>query len=331
MTGKRRFEDWMCFFALAALAFFAPNSTSAQGSAGVPECRADQLLGYYQDAGLSMAHDYANVVVRNRSVSACQLKGLPRIRQFDQHGKELQGGITGGCAEHSAGEPCTKLTLGPLQQAAFAIGMLDGTGLDNPVCANKLVLDSPRGSTHTWPALVLIGFTSCGRVGPQDLVYKTTPGVKIDPYTDMQASFPHGVPSGDWLLNLIDANAGHGQPHGPYAQGYDPPFTLILQNPDDSLLQPAVGTWCDGGVTINLRGPTGKAVPQTELPCDVPQSNEKINIRRANALALTLYLYGLGYDLSQPGEYKLNVKWRLGTSAAPILLQSNEITFTVAR
>src|SRR5713101_2587536 len=103
----------------------------------------------------------------------------------------------------------------------------------------------------------------------------------------------------------MDANAGLNHPAGPYAPGYDPPFKLILQNRNDSLLAPTVETWCGGGVTIELRGPDGKLMPRIPPPCEVPQSTNPVTTHFANySLALTLYLYDLGYDLCPPGEYK---------------------------
>jgi len=188
---------------------------------------------------------------------------------------------------------------------------------------------------------------SCGSVEPHALEYQTTPGVEIDPYMDMRATFPRGVPSGDWFLNLIDAHAAVSGRSGPYAQGYDPPFALILQNRNDSLLLPAAETWCGGGVTMELRGPGGNLLGRTPPSCEAPKSRDPMLAPPRYTLALTLYLYDLGYDLSPPGEYKLRVRWRLAsctrltegdscpagtsTESSSVVVESNEIVFTVAK
>jgi hypothetical protein len=338
----------------------------AQEAAKIPMCRSAQLLPYYEGAGLSMGRDYVNVVIRNRSATSCRLRGLPRIRQFDDHGKQISGGISGGCRDVPSREPCGDLILNPGQRAAFELNMSDGGGLDNPICAKRLILDSPSG-TKTWPALTIEGFLSCADIEPQfeisadqeftqssaALEYHTTSAVEIDPYTRISDQFPRGVPSGGWSLSLNDSDFVQNHGSGPYQRGYDPPFTLILLNQNDSLIVPAIATWCDGSVTIELRGPDGKLLPRTAPPCQAPRDAadepiEAISLSSTHSLALSLYLYDLGYDLSRPGEYKIKVRWQLlrcaiaadveescsvGTESAagPVTVESNEVAFIVRK
>lgn len=344
MKHKGKRTPLMSFFVLSLMALIAPGVARAQGGAKVPICNENQLLAYYQGWGLSMATDYAKVIFRNRSAYTCRLHGLPRIRQFDEQNKELHAGFPGGCPKDPAPEPCDDLVLKPSQRASFIIAMSDGTGLENPICAYKLVLDSPPHGGRSWPLLTLEGFVSCGRIGPYAFEYQTTSGVEIDPYTSMGASFPRGVPSGGWSLNLIDANAAMGHPPGTYEPRYDPPFSLILQNENPISLLPTAKTWCDGGVTIELRGPDRKLLRRTPPPCEEPESRNPGLSPPISTLALTLYLYDLGYDLTRTGEYNLRARWRLPastpraagqsgsaeTSNDSVLVESNEIIFTVS-
>jgi hypothetical protein len=326
------------FLSIGLLLCFAPSAARGQDDLKTPLCRADQLLAYYQGWGLSMAHDYVKIVVRNRSAITCQLQGFARIRQFDRHGKKLSGGSLGGCPKGPTREICEQLILKPGQRASSVISMLDGTGLDNPVCASQLKLDSPPG-TDNWPRLTIDGIASCGGVGPGPLEYQTTPGVEIDPYARMQASFPRGLSVDGSSLDLVDAHAELGHSPGPYENGYDPPFELNL----NGLLSSAAQTWCDA-VTIELRGPGGDLLPRTPSPCVAPESR---NPYLPNRSALTFYLYDVGFDLRSPGEYKLKVQWRLPTcegpnenescsvssasGTKPIFVESNEITFKIKK
>jgi hypothetical protein len=325
---------------LTLLVLITTRVAAAQARARYPICRENQLLVYYQDWGLSMATDYAKVVSRNRSASTCRV-WLPRIRQFDKRAK-LPGGFPGGCPQNSPPEPCGDLVLKPRQRASFIIGMADGTGIENPICAHRLVLDSPPNEKGSWPLLTLEGFVSCARIIPYPLKYQTTPGVEIDPYIRMQGSFPRGAASAGWSLNLIDY-AGLDHARRPYNAHYDPPFTLIIENEDEIPLLPLAETWCDGGVTIELRGPEGKLLPRTPPPCNEPESRNPVLSPPGGMVALNLYLYDLGYDLTRPGEYRLKVRWWVPaspprakrqsgsteTSNKSVTVESNEIVFTV--
>jgi hypothetical protein len=242
--------------------------------------------------------------------------------------------------------------------------MSDGGGLENPICATRLILDSPPG-TKTWPALTVEGFLSCASIEPQfeisadqgltrssaALQYHTKDAVEIDPYTQITDQFPRGMPSGGWSLSLNDPHFVQNDQLGPYSRGYDPPFTLILLNQNGTLIVPAIATWCDGGVTIELRGTDGRLLARTAPPCRAPrddadESLEALSLSSTHSLALGLYLYDLGYDLSRPGKYELRVRWQLpgcaiaasdeksfsaGTNlgATPVTVDSNEVAFTV--
>jgi hypothetical protein len=352
-------------FTFGAMFCLAPEAAHPQITVRTSICRDDQLLPYYQSAGLSMGRDYATVIIRNRSARSCRLRGLPRIRQFDDRGTELAGGISGGCKEAASREPCGDLILNPGQRASFTLNMSDGGGIDNPTCATRVVLDSPPG-TQNWPALTIHGFVSCTGIEPQfemsadpnvhahssALGYHSTAGVEIDPYTRISDQFPRGSSLSGWSLSLSDAHFAHDHTSGPYRRGYDPPFTLILQNQNVSLILPVIAAWCDGGVTIVLDGPSGKTLPRSAPPCKAARSEnieslEALSLSSTHALALSLYLYDLGYDLSHAGKYKLRVRWQLpgcttasatgescsggaSSNSAPVTVESNEVMFSVS-
>src|ERR1700684_3402537 len=131
MKNRRGLARWTPILTLVVWICIAPRVAEAQEAAKIPMCRSAQLLPYYEGAGLSMGRDYVNVVIRNRSATSCRLRGLPRIRQFDDHGKQISGGISGGCRDVPSREPCGDLILNPGQRAAFELNMSDGGGLDN--------------------------------------------------------------------------------------------------------------------------------------------------------------------------------------------------------